>query len=33
VFFGLSLRRLLAQGVTPDADSTFDALSDRLIEG
>lgn len=33
VFFGLSLRRLLARGATPDADSTFDALSDRPIEG
>ena len=32
-YFGFSLRNLLARGATPDPDSTYDALNERLLEG
>jgi O-antigen/teichoic acid export membrane protein len=32
-YFGFSLKNLLARGTAPDADSTYDALNERLVEG
>lgn len=32
-YFAVSLRQLLTLGVGPDADSTLDALNERLLEG